>query len=99
MARLPALAAFTLALIVLLASPAHADPPVTDDPSGEIITTIRLPGSPGGQARSPVRYGKAVDLNPCTTRFDPTGMVGENYDWDQPGAPIEAQLDAGVVSW
>ena len=26
-------------------------------------------------------------------------MVGENYDWDQPGAPTEEQLDAGAVSW
>ena len=85
---------------VALAAPAHAaEPPVKDDSSGGVTTTIRLPGSPGGQARSSVTYGNAVDSNPCTTRFDPTGMVGENYDWDQPGAPTEAQLDASVVSW
>jgi hypothetical protein len=26
-------------------------------------------------------------------------MVGENYDWDAPGAPTEAQLAAGTVNW
>ena len=81
-------------------SPAHAaEPPVTDDPSGGVTTVIRSPGSPGAQSRSPVKYKEAPPTNPCTTRYDPTGMVGENYDWDQPGAPTEAQLDAGTVNW
>ena len=38
MRRSFAVAAVTLAPTLMLASPAHAGPPVTDDPSGEIIT-------------------------------------------------------------
>ena len=102
MRRTLASAALALALTLCLVSPAHAaGPPVTDDPSGGVTTTIRLPGSPGGQSRPPVKVKskKAAAPNPCTTRYDPTGMAGENYDWDQPGAPTETQLDAGTVNW
>ena len=95
-----AFAALTLAVTLPFGPAAHAaGPPVTDDSSGWVTITIRLPGSPGGQGRSPVKNDKPVSINPCTTRYDPTGMVGEQYDWDGPGAPTEDQLGVGSVNW
>lgn len=100
MRRLIALVAVSLALCLSAGTPAYADdPPVTDDPSGGVTTVIHLPGSPGGPPGSPAAYDEGVSLNPCSYRFDPSGMVAENYDFDQPGAPTTAQLDAGLVRW
>ncbi len=91
-----------LVAVVLLAGPATAappDPPVVDDPTGTVTTVIRVPGSAGSAPGAPTGSAEGASLDPCTYRYDPSGMVAENFDFARPDAPTQEQLDAGQVRW
>jgi hypothetical protein len=93
---------WALVAVVLVASPAAAkppDPPVVDDPTGTVTTVIRLPGSPGSAPGAPTRSNEGVSLNPCSYRYDPSGMVAENFDFSRADAPGQEQIEAGEVRW
>lgn len=91
-----------LVAVTLLAGPATAeppDPPVVDDPTGTVTTVIYLPGAPGNAPGAPVSATEGVSLDPCSYRYDPSGMVAENFDFSRPDAPTQQQIDAGEVRW
>jgi hypothetical protein len=91
-----------LAAAILGGRPAAADspgPPVVDDPTGTVTTVIRLPGTPGGPPGSPTGSAAGVSLDPCSYRFDPTGMVAEGFDFSRADAPSREQIAAGQVRW
>ena len=92
-----------LAAAVLVARPAAAEPPpgppVVDDPTGTVITVIRVPGTPGSAPGAPTGSTTGVSLNPCSYRQDPSGMVAENFDFSRADAPTQEQITAGQVRW
>jgi len=91
-----------LVAVVLAASPAGAEPPgppVVDDPTGTVTTVIHLPGSPGNAPGTPTGSTEGVSLNPCSYRYDPSGMVAEGFDFSRPDAPTQQQIEAGQVRW
>lgn len=98
--RCYALAAL-LAATVLVSGRANAappEPPVVDDPTGTVTTTIYLPGSPGNAPGAPTDSTEAVSLNPCSYRLDP--LIAEEFDFFHgPEAPTQEQIDAGKVLW
>jgi hypothetical protein len=91
----------TLVAAVLVAGPADAappEPPVVDDPTGTVTTTIYLPGSPGNSPGAPTSSAEAVSLDPCTYRLDP--LLAEKFDFFHgPEAPTQEQIAAGKVLW
>ena len=94
------LAALVAALVV--AGPARAEPPgppVVDDPTGTVTTVIHLPGTPGAAPGAPTSSAEGVSLDPCSYRFDPTGMAAEGFDFSRPDAPTQEQIEAGEVRW
>lgn len=91
-----------LVVVALLASAAGAappEPPVVDDPTGTVTTVIHLPGSPGSAPGAPTGSGEGISLNPCSYRYDPSGMVAENFDFSRADAPTHEQIEAGEVRW
>jgi hypothetical protein len=91
-----------LAAVVLTVRPATAEPPgppVVDDPTGTVTTVIRLPGTPGNAPGAPTGSAHGVSLDPCTYRYDPSGMVAEGFDFSRPDAPTQEQIEAGQVRW
>ena len=91
-----------LVAMICVASPATAqlpDPPIVDDPTGTVTTVIRLPGSPGKAPRASIRSAEGESQDPCRYRYDPSGMVAENFDFSRPDAPTLAQIEAGDVRW
>lgn len=91
-----------LVAAVLGAGPSNAeppDPPVVDDPTGTVTTIIRLPGTPGKAPGAPTSSDDGVSLDPCSYRYDPSGMVAENFDFSRPDAPTLEQIEAGEVRW
>ncbi|MDP3713794.1 MAG: hypothetical protein Q8R60_15065 [Mycobacteriales bacterium] len=87
---------------VLGAGPSNAeppDPPVVDDPTGTVTTIIRLPGTPGKAPGAPTSSDDGVSLDPCSYRYDPSGMVAENFDFSRPDAPTLEQIEAGEIRW
>lgn len=87
---------------VLVAGPANAespDPPVVDDPTGTVTTVIHLPGTPGNAPGAPTNSAEGVSLDPCSYRYDPSGMVAEGFDFSRPDAPTQEQIEAGEVRW
>ncbi len=91
-----------LVAVVLVDSPADAeppDPPVVDDPTGTVTTVIHVPGSAGNAPGAPTGSAEGVSLDPCSYRYDPSGMVAENFDFSRPDAPTQKQIGAGQVRW
>lgn len=87
---------------ILVAGPANAaapDPPVVDDPTGTVTTVIHLPGTPGNAPGAPTSSAEGVSLDPCSYRYDPSGMVAEGFDFSRPDAPTQEQIEAGEVRW
>jgi hypothetical protein len=93
---------FALVAVLLFAGPAGAEPPdlpVVDDPTGTVTTVIHLPGSPGNAPGAPTASTEGVSLNPCSYRYDSSGMVAENFDFSRADAPTQEQIEAGEVRW
>lgn len=87
---------------VSIGNPVGADPPgppVVDDPRGSVTTVIRSPGAPGSAPGAPTVSAERISLKPCVYRYDPTGAVGENFDFNRPDAPTQQQLESGQVRW
>jgi hypothetical protein len=93
---------YALVAVVLAAGPVSAappDPPVVDDPTGTVTTVIHLPGTPGDAPGAPTGAAEGVSLDPCSYRYDPSGMVAEGFDFTRPDAPSLEQIEAGEVRW
>jgi hypothetical protein len=91
-----------LVAVALVAGPVNAaapDPPVVDDPTGTVTTMIHLPGTPGSAPGAPTGSTEGVSLDPCSYRYDPSGMVAEGFDFSRPDAPTLEQIEAGEVRW
>jgi hypothetical protein len=91
-----------LAAVGVVVCPATAgppDPPVVDDPTGTVTTVIQLPGSPGNAPGAPTGSAEGVSLDPCTYRYDPSGMIAEGFDFSRPDAPTQEQIEAGEIRW
>jgi hypothetical protein len=91
-----------LVAVALAAGPVKAappDPPVVDDPTGTVTTVIHLPGTPGSAPGAPTGSAEGVSLDPCSYRYDPSGMVAEGFDFSRPDAPTLEQIEAGEVRW
>ncbi len=87
---------------VMVAGPTRAEPPeppVVDDPTGTVTTVIHLPGTPGSAPGAPTSSVEGVSLDPCSYRYDPSGMVAEGFDFSRPDAPTQEQIEAGEVRW
>jgi hypothetical protein len=87
---------------VMVAGPTRAEPPeppVVDDPTGTVTTVIHLPGTPGTAPGAPTSSAEGVSLDPCSYRYDPSGMVAEGFDFSRPEAPTQEQIEAGEVRW
>lgn len=94
--------AAVVVVAISFAQPASAEPrnpPVVDDPTGTVTTVIHLPGTPGSAPGGPTDSVEGVSLNPCSYRYDSTGMVAEGFDFARPDAPTQDQIDAGQIRW